>query len=101
VFSKQRIEGDLGNTVESFAYPFAFPENDTNFKGRLRESLRPPGYTSGVCTSIGRVDGNADRFFMERLPVNSCDDPCLFEAKLAGAYDWVSKPQLWVKTAKR
>jgi len=101
VVSKQRIEQELGNIVESFAYPFAFPENDMNFKCRLRESLQLAGYKNGVCTSIGRVDSNADHFFMKRLPVNSCDDPCLFEAKLDGAYDWVSYPQHLLKMAKQ
>jgi peptidoglycan/xylan/chitin deacetylase (PgdA/CDA1 family) len=100
VASKRTIEQELGSVVESFAYPFAFPEHEARFKTRLRESLRRSGYLNGVCTSIGRVDRNADRFFMRRLPVNSCDDVRLFEAKLAGAYDWVFRPQYWVKMAK-
>ena len=37
---------------------------------------------------------------MERLPVNSCDNEPLFEAKLAGAYDRVAKSQYLAKKGK-
>jgi peptidoglycan/xylan/chitin deacetylase (PgdA/CDA1 family) len=101
VASKRTIEQKLGMIIRSFAYPFAFPQHDIKFKQLLRERLQSAGYTNGVCTSIGRVNGNADPFFLRRLPVNSCDDEKLFEAKLIGAYDWVSKPQSWRKVAKK
>ena len=98
--SKLTIEQKLGSAVEAFAYPYAFPEGDTHFKSRLREMLKAAGYTCGVCTSIGRVNQESDRYFMRRLPVNSCDDVRLFDAKLRGSYDWVSHPQKWLKNAK-
>jgi hypothetical protein len=37
---------------------------------------------------------------MERLPVNGLDDNALLQAKLTGAYDWISKPQSIMKSAK-
>jgi len=98
--SRQTIERELGCIVESFAYPYAFPEPDVAFKGRLRETLRQAGYRNGVCTTIGRPDARSDIFFMERLPINSGDDLSLFRAKLEGAYDWLAKPQYLVKKAK-
>jgi peptidoglycan/xylan/chitin deacetylase (PgdA/CDA1 family) len=98
--SKEAIEQELGGRVGSFAYPFAFPEHDEGFKLRLRESLLQAGYDGGVCTTIGRVGSNEDKYFMRRLPINSSDDELLFEAKLTGAYDWVARPQCWVKRAK-
>jgi peptidoglycan/xylan/chitin deacetylase (PgdA/CDA1 family) len=100
VNSKQTIEGKLGCAVNSFAYPFAFPQDDAEFKAMLRELLRLAGYQNGVCTTLGRASCDSDPFFMERLPVNSSDDAALFQAKLDGAYDWISTPQRLVKMAK-
>jgi peptidoglycan/xylan/chitin deacetylase (PgdA/CDA1 family) len=91
--SKTTIEEKLGCAVDSFSYPYAFPQADTNFTKMLRESLRQAGYQAGVCTIVGRANRKSDPLFMERLPVNSCDDDALFGAKLTGAYDWVSKSQ--------
>ncbi|MGO8772922.1 MAG: polysaccharide deacetylase family protein [Terracidiphilus sp.] len=100
VSSKRTIEEKLGSAVDSFAYPYAFPQTDSDFKKMLRDSLRQAGYQNGVCTVVGRARRSSDPFFMERLPVNSCDDTALFQAKLAGAYDWISKSQYVVKMVK-
>jgi|ERR1022692_259605 peptidoglycan/xylan/chitin deacetylase (PgdA/CDA1 family) len=100
VSSKKTIEEELGCAVDSFAYPYAFPQTDTDFKKMLRDSLGQAGYQNGVCTIVGRAGRGSDPFFMERLPVNSCDDTALFQAKLAGAYDWISKSQYVVKMVK-
>jgi peptidoglycan/xylan/chitin deacetylase (PgdA/CDA1 family) len=100
VRSKQTIEQELGCAVESFAYPYAFPEADGSFKNRLREMLQLAGYTSGVCTTVGRARPDSDPFFLKRLPVNSLDDLQFFRAKLDGAYDWLAKPQYVAKLAK-
>ncbi len=98
--SKKTIEQRLGCAVDSFAYPFAFPQSDAEFRANVRESLRLAGYQNGVCTIVGRSTGESDPFFMERLPVNSSDDVALFGAKLAGAYDWIATPQRLLKIAK-
>lgn len=99
--SKQTIEQKLGCAVQSFSYPYAFPEADTSFKRRLREDLSDAGYENGVCTTVGRYGPGSDPFFLKRLPVNSDDDSQLFRAKLAGSYDWLAKPQYLVKVAKQ
>ncbi len=91
--SKKMIEDRLGYPVRSFAYPYAFPEADRTFTARLRGFLQEAGYDNGVCTTIGTVQRTGDRFFMKRLPVNSCDNDSLFEAKLAGSYDWLHSVQ--------
>lgn len=98
--SKRTIEDKLGLPVHSFAYPYAFPENDSAFKTRLRNILLESGYSNGVCTAIGRAHAGSDPFFLERLPVNSDDDARLFEAKMAGSYDWIAKPQHFLKKVK-
>jgi len=98
--SRQTLEQELGWPTGSFAYPYAFPEPDTDFKQRLRGMLQEAGYTNGVCTTIGRADCTSDVFFMERLPMNSGDDLALFRAKLDGAYDWLATPQYLAKKAK-
>ena len=99
--SKDAIEQKLGRAVKSFAYPFAFPETDAEFKRRLRQTLNQAGYSHGVCTSIGRAKKGSDVFFLKRLPVNGNDDPQLFAAKLSGAYDWLAWPQYGAKWAKK
>jgi peptidoglycan/xylan/chitin deacetylase (PgdA/CDA1 family) len=98
--SKKTIEERLGHAVDSFSYPFAFPQSDTEFKTMLRDLLSSAGYQNGVCTIVGRGTYDSDPFFIERLPVNSADDNVLLQAKLVGAYDWISTPQRLVKMAK-
>lgn len=98
--SKRTIEQKLGCAVDSFAYPYAFPQTHTDFTKMLRDSLREAGYQNGVCTIVGRANRNSESLFMERLPVNSCDDAALFAAKLAGAYDWIGTSQYLSKMGK-
>jgi peptidoglycan/xylan/chitin deacetylase (PgdA/CDA1 family) len=88
-FSKDTIEDHLGAAVRSFAYPFAFPEEDHSFLRFLEDLLKNHGFDSGVSTVLGRADSNDSRFFLPRLPVNSWDDYLLFRAKLEGGYDWL------------
>ncbi len=87
--SKRTIEDELGFPVDSFSYPYAFPETDARFRERLGGLLEKNGYQNGVSTIIGTADGTGGQFFMKRLPVNSCDDLLLFRAKLEGGYDWL------------
>lgn len=98
--SKAVIEDKIGSKIDSFAYPYAFPETDKRFKSDLRQMLFEAGYQSGVCTTVGLAGPVSDPLFLERLPVNSADDERLFRAKLRGAYDWIRKPQYLVKVAK-
>jgi peptidoglycan/xylan/chitin deacetylase (PgdA/CDA1 family) len=98
--SKKTIEDKLGREVDSFAYPYAFPQAETDFRNMLRDLLLQAGYRSGVCTIVGLARSKSDPFFMERLPVNTCDDDALIQAKLAGAYDWIAKFQYASKMIK-
>jgi peptidoglycan/xylan/chitin deacetylase (PgdA/CDA1 family) len=98
--SKKTIEEKLGCEADSFAYPYAFPQTDTDFRNMLRDLLVDAGYRNGVCTIVGLARSESDPFFIERLPVNSCDDGALFQAKLAGAYDWIAKFQYASKMTK-
>jgi peptidoglycan/xylan/chitin deacetylase (PgdA/CDA1 family) len=99
--SKKTIEDQLGLPVESFAYPFAFPQADIDFKNKLRDSLHAIGYQNGVSTAVGRARKRSEPLFLERLPINSGDDLQLFDAKLHGHYDWIRIPQRLVKAGKR
>ncbi|MDQ2844695.1 MAG: polysaccharide deacetylase family protein, partial [Acidobacteriota bacterium] len=66
----------------------------------LRASLERAGYEHGVSTILGTADASGDRFFLRRLPVNSCDDTRLFRAKLEGGYDWLHGLQYAAKQMK-
>ncbi len=95
--SKQEIEDRLSAPIESFSYPYAFPEADFMFKQRLSDILTATGYKNGVSTIIGTASPQSDHFFLARLPVNSDDDLALFRAKLEGAYDWLHSIQYTTK----
>lgn len=98
--SKDTIEDEIGTPVRSFSYPFAFPEDNRRLTGRVRDTLQACGYECGVCTAVGTVGPNGDRFFLKRLPVNSWDDVRLFKAKLEGGYDWLHPLQYATKLMK-
>jgi peptidoglycan/xylan/chitin deacetylase (PgdA/CDA1 family) len=91
--SKKTIEDELGSAIQSFAYPYAFPEEDESFISRLQRALEECGYKNGVSTTIGSKHSESDKYFFKRLPANSWDDPKLFVAKLNGSYDWLYWPQ--------
>ena len=95
--SKKEIENEIGEKVDSFSYPFAFPENDVVFCNELLKALEKYGYTIGVTTKIGNVSINDNMFFLKRLPINSYDDIKFFETKLDGGYNWLHKAQLTSK----
>ena len=91
--SKQTLEDNLGEAVDCFAYPYAFPEQNVSFVRMLRDTLVEAGYHHGVSTRIGTARRQEDCYFLRRLPMNALDDIPLFDAKLRGGYDWLSKLQ--------
>jgi peptidoglycan/xylan/chitin deacetylase (PgdA/CDA1 family) len=95
-YSKETIEQKLGAPVESFSYPFAFPEEDRDFTRYLVDTLENHGFENGVSTILGRAKRSSNWFRLPRLPVNSWDDPSLLRAKLEGGYDWLHWPQ-WLQ----
>lgn len=102
--SKQQIENELGGTVSSIAYPFAFPQEDDAFTVKLSAMIYRCGYASCATTVIGRMGQGDNPFWVRRLPVNQCDDRALFIAKLRGEYDWLGQAQLsvrWIKSRLR
>ena len=96
-YSKDTIEQKLGTPIESFAYPFAFPEEDQGFARFLMDVLENQGFDNGVSSIIGRAHPGNNRFFLPRLPINSWDDEWLLRAKVQGGYDWVHWPQRFYK----
>ncbi len=99
--SQSHLARELAEPIVSFAYPYAFPQEDRRFSNRLAELLRGLGYESCVTTVVGRVRPQDDWFNLKRLPVNSCDDEALFLAKLQGNYDWLGSAQRLVRQVKR
>jgi peptidoglycan/xylan/chitin deacetylase (PgdA/CDA1 family) len=87
--SKETIEDKLGQVIDTFSYPFKFPEENRAFTKLLKDLLQRHGYKYGVSTRIGTTSKNDEVYFMKRIPVNSGDDISLFQAKLEGGYDWI------------
>jgi peptidoglycan/xylan/chitin deacetylase (PgdA/CDA1 family) len=98
--SRQMIESKIGAPVDSFSYPFAFPEEDKELTRYLTDTLMACGYRYGVSTRIGRASAQDPIFFLKRLPVNSRDDLPFFRAKLEGGYDWLHWFQLKSKVIR-
>jgi len=92
-YSKEVIEQEVGEAVESFSYPFSFPEEDRDFTRFLGDSLENLGFKSGVSSIIGRARRGSNPYCLPRMPVNSWDSPDLLEAKMVGGYDWMHVPQ--------
>src|ERR1039458_10382249 len=67
VNSKQVLEENIGGCVDSFAYPYAFPEQNASFVRMLRDTLIDAGYHQGVSTRIGTARPPANRYFLRRL----------------------------------
>jgi peptidoglycan/xylan/chitin deacetylase (PgdA/CDA1 family) len=93
-YSKEIIEQKLGAAVKSYAYPFAFPEEDRDFARFLVDILENLGFDNGVSTILGRASRSSWQFYLPRLPVNTWDDAAFLRAKLEGGYDWLHWPQL-------
>ena len=91
--SKFTLEQQLGRSVVDFAYPFAYPDVDTQFVSRFTEALQKSGYENCATTIIGKAMSGDSPLALKRLPVNDCDDISLFAAKLEGAYNWLAIPQ--------
>ena len=98
--SRNKLEQELGETIASFAYPYAFPQQDRQFTDAFKNLLQAEGYRHCLTTMIGRVQAGDDSFSLKRLPVNNCDDKSLLLAKINGAYDWFAYPQWWFKSAR-
>jgi len=99
--SKEKIDSVLGKQIESFSYPFAFPDQDNQFITFMKEMLQKCRYKNGVTTRIGTVSENEDPLFLRRIPINSYDDQLFLKAKLEAAYDWIYKFQFFYKKIKR
>lgn len=88
-YSKEVIEQEIGEPVESFSYPFPFPEEDRDFARFIGDTLENQGFKNGVSSIIGRARGGHNPFFLPRLPMNSWDTSEMLKAKLTGGYDWM------------
>jgi peptidoglycan/xylan/chitin deacetylase (PgdA/CDA1 family) len=98
--SREVLEQHLGSAVNTFSYPYAFPEQDRAVRVPLRRVLAANGYVAAVTTIIGTATAATDRYLMPRIPINTHDDPQLFRAKLSGAYDWMHRFQLLGKQCR-
>ena len=98
--SKEAIEKEIGTSIRSFSYPYAFPAQDMAFKKYLRDTLEKYGFNCCATTNIGTTSLTEKSFFLKRLPVNTFDDSKLLAAKLAGGYDWLYYLQYLFKLLK-
>jgi peptidoglycan/xylan/chitin deacetylase (PgdA/CDA1 family) len=86
--------------VDSFCYPYKFPDQDKKFVVFLKSLLQTAAYNHCSTTRIACAGGSVDDFFLPRLPLNSGDDLPLFRAKMEGRYDWLHNIQSFAKKAR-
>lgn len=98
--SKAMIERQTSKVVETFCYPYWFPEQDRGFVGRIKELLNECGYLCGTGTRIGTSHRSEEKMILKRVPINTADDLCLFSEKLSGNYDWLQRAQRAYKKTK-
>ena len=98
--SKHTIEQKLGCPVSSFSYPYAFPEADDAFKARLRDELQRSGIRERRLHYRRASLAVSDPFFLNRLPVNSDDDPRLFRCQAGGVVRLDRKTAIHCKNGK-
>ena len=82
--SKETIENKLGHEVDSFAYPYAFPQTDSDFKSTLGEFLKEAGYRTGVCTVVGRANRASDPLLSRALAYQLLGRRCLIPSQVDG-----------------
>jgi peptidoglycan/xylan/chitin deacetylase (PgdA/CDA1 family) len=98
--SKRELIDQIGNRVDFFSCPYAFPDDDSDFKKSLMHILMKNGYRGGVTTSLG-TNTCANKWLLQRVPVNEGDDHALFQTKLGGGYDWLGTVQKPWKSLKK
>jgi len=101
--SRQVIEKELGEPIDFFSHPYAFPQANPGYVEGYRRGILGAGYRAAVTTRLGRARYGDDLSMLKRLPVNGADGPELFRAKLMGAYDWLHAPQQamqWIKRSR-
>src|SRR5262249_9921427 len=99
--SKAHLEEQVGKPIDTFCYPYAFPEENTIFTQTLKAIMVNAGYRYATGTRIGTLKKGDDPYFIKRIPMNSCDDIRLLEAKVSGDYDWLHYIQLTYKKLKQ
>jgi peptidoglycan/xylan/chitin deacetylase (PgdA/CDA1 family) len=98
--SRAEIQNTLASPIDTFAYPYAFPQEDREYVQRFEGELTTAGYVAAVTTIIGRAAASSPRLLLPRLPVNDADDRSLFMSKLAGHYDWMARAQRTFRSMK-
>ena len=98
--SKEIIENKIGDSIYSFSYPYAFPEENTELKNFLRYAIEKCGYKYCFTTIVG-TSNILEEYFLKRIPINSGDDIDFFAAKLKGAYNWIHLLQKFSKFYKK
>ena len=88
--SKVVLEGIVGRTVRSFAYPYG------RYDDRVVEAVRRAGYESACTTGSGWALTGMDLYRLRRITVFSSDSDASLARKLAFADNRVG----WLKVAK-
>jgi len=87
--SKYVAESKTGCSIDSFSYPYAYPETDHELVKFMKKILLESGYENAVTTRIGSASFKPDRYALKRIPVNTQDDIRFLKAKIDGGYDWI------------
>ena len=86
VEDKKRLEGIVGKSIEFFAYPFGFCNNQVH---SLPAILIEAGYRAAATTAPGFNNAASDRYFLHRELVGAGMPGLVFRARVHGNTDGV------------
>ena len=85
--SKDLLESQLGQRMNSFAYPIG---TKADFNNAIMETVKAHKYTCACSNVYGMNDENSDIFALKRIGIETTDCFFLFKQKLDGALNIMS-----------
>lgn len=81
--SKKWLEDATGKAVTTMSYPHGAVD------ARVRDAVRAAGYSAACCSEFGLNQAGRNPLAMARTDIWSTDSTAIFNAKLAGEWDWM------------
>lgn len=85
--SKETLESQLGQKINSFAYPVG---SQLDFNDEIMKTVEASGYAFACSNIYGTNTDNADIFSLKRIGIETTDNFFIFKRKLDGALNIIS-----------
>ena len=83
--SKHALQQIIGQSVDTFAYPYAF------FNNHMHRILADSGYAAAFIIELGSINSinNKQRYRIRRTAISHNEKQDIFALKIKGGYDWI------------